>query len=221
MGTRPRPTRTHVLFDLDGTLTDSAEGILGSLRHALRRLGLPEIEEARLRGFIGPPLAATFRELGDFGDAQIQAAIAYYREYFASVGWRENRVYPGIPELLSDLAASGVTLSVATSKPTVYAQRILEHFDLASFFAHVVGSELDGRRSAKSEVVLEVLERQSHPLSACVLVGDRAHDVLGARAAGIDCIAVGYGYGALDELRASKPWNLALTVEDVARVLLV
>jgi phosphoglycolate phosphatase len=219
--TRRRPTRTHVLFDLDGTLTDSADGILGSLRHALRRLGLPAIEDARLRGYIGPPLADTFRQLGHFDDAQIQTAIGHYREYFASVGWRENRVYPGIPQLLSDLAASSVTLSVATSKPTVYAERILGHFGLARFFAQVVGCELDGRRSHKSEVVLEVLEHQSHPLGACVLVGDRVHDVLGARAAGIDCVAVSYGYGGLEELRASEPWKLALTVEDVGRALLV
>ena len=198
-------TRRAVLLDLDGTLTDSAPGIVNCLRYALDAMGVDHPDDAAIRTFLGPPLAVTFREHFAMSDADVDVAIAKYRERYHDIGLFENEVYDGIPELLTGLGEAGLPLAVATSKPTYSATRILEHFGLARHFAFIGGSDLEGTRHDKAAVIahtmaeLALLGLPSTP-DALVMVGDREHDVLGARAHGIDTVGVLWGYGDADEL---------------------
>lgn len=191
-----------VLFDLDGTLTDSRPGIIASIQHALAALGRPVPPEASLLWCLGPPLRGSFvRLLG--GEAEADRAVALYRERFGAVGLYENRVYDGIPELLGQLSERGLRLAVATSKAEIYAQRIVEHFGLASSFAAVFGAELSGERADKTELIGWALERMGVAGGQVTMVGDRAHDMIGARNNGIAGIGVLYGYGSRAELTGS------------------
>ncbi|MBA3825513.1 MAG: HAD hydrolase-like protein [Ktedonobacterales bacterium] len=208
---------TAILFDLDGTLTDPADGITNALAYALRKLGRTVPARAVLTRHIGPSLHQTFMQ--DYGcdAATAQQAIAWYREYFGEVGIFENQIYPGIPALLARLHAT-VPLYLATSKPTVYAERIIAHFGLAESFTAVVGSHLDGRRTDKGEVIAAALALASPDERAHVLmVGDREHDIHGARANGIAAAAVTYGFGDLTELRAAAPDVMLHSVAELAR----
>ena len=197
--------RDLILFDLDGTLTDSAPGILNGIRLALAEQGIDMPDDDVQRTFLGPPLVDTFA--GHFGmaDDEVVRAIATYREHYHDVGLFENTVYDGVPELLEHLTASGITLAVATSKPTYSATRILEHFNLARYFAYIGGAELDGSRQTKAEVIAHTLDVLTETGLLAdddtrVMVGDRAHDVRGAHAHDIDCIGVLWGYGDAAEL---------------------
>ncbi len=210
-----------VLFDLDGTLTDPKLGITRSIQYALRKHGIEPPDADALEPFIGPPLEQSFRQTFGFDTGQARRAVEDYREYFSQQGLYENEVYEGIPGLLRDLRRAEVRIGLATSKPTVFAQRILDHFDLAKHFDLVVGSFLDGQRVEKSEVVAHALAGvASHPPEGVVMVGDRMHDVEGARANGIDAIAVTYGYGTREELEAAAPTSLAASVDELRRLLL-
>lgn len=206
-----------MLFDLDGTLTDPKVGITRSIQHALRKHGLEPPDADALAPLIGPPLQRSFQEAFGFSPDEARRAVEDYREYFSERGLYENEVYPGIPELLARLRADGRRIALATSKPTVYAERILAHFDLARHFEAVVGSFLDGRRVEKPEVVAAALadlrERRA------VMVGDRKHDVEGARANGIAAIAVAWGYGPPDELLVAAPQHVARSVDELGRIL--
>jgi phosphoglycolate phosphatase len=176
----------NVLFDLDGTLTDPREGIVGCLKHALAGLGRPIPPDADLLRYIGPPLRETFASLlGSASPEVIEAAVALYRVRFAATGIFENVVYPDVPPVLAELQALGMTLYVATAKLQVFADRIVDHFGLAHFFQRVYGSELDGTRAVKSELIGHVLRTESLSPHSTVMVGDRAHDVRGAVAHGI------------------------------------
>ncbi len=213
-------TPASILFDLDGTLTDPAEGITGCLRFALERLGRPVPPEADLRACIGPPLQTTLPALlGSDEPALAREALALYRERFGGVGKFENQVYPGIPEALEGLRAAGHRLFVATSKPAVYAADILAHFGLREFFAGVYGSELSGERSDKAELIAYLLAREALEPAACVMVGDRRHDVEGALRNGVACVGVLWGYGSRDELRAAGAPVLAERPADILRCL--
>ena len=187
-----------VIFDLDGTLTDSADGIVASFRHALAAIGA-EVPEGDLTGrIVGPPMHVTLTGLG-LGE-RADEAIAAYRADYTSRGWAMNSLFDGIPQLLSDLRTAGVRLAVATSKAEPTARRIIEHFELADYFDVIAGASVDGSRSSKADVVAHALG-QLHPLPDRVLmVGDRAHDVEGAAEHGIDTVVVGWGYGATDFL---------------------
>ena len=210
-----------ILFDLDGTLTDPQIGITKSVQYALQRMGVIEQDLKKLIPFIGPPLTASFRLFYNMDEKQAWEAVQYYREYFSETGIFENEVYPGIPELLSKLRQEGRILGVATSKPEVFARRILEHFSLAVFFHGVVGSNLDGSMVEKDEVVACALKTmQPVDLKSVVMVGDREHDVFGARKNAIDSIAVGYGYGSEEELNRAKPTFFVRTMNDLYDVLL-
>ena len=200
-----------ILFDLDGTLTESGPGIMSSVRYALAKMGEPALDDEQLRRFIGPPLLDSFRDFCGFDPAEVAVAIAAYREYYATDGQYENSVYDGIPELLASLRTAGRTLAVATSKAEVYAASILEHFDLAGYFSTVVGSELDGRRTAKSDIISEALDRLGRPASGTVMIGDRSHDVRGAVTVGVGSIGVLWGYGDGAELTAAGADALAAT----------
>jgi phosphoglycolate phosphatase len=190
---------SSVFLDLDGTLTDPKGGITGCVQYALERLGADVPPADELTWCIGPPLLESFEHmLGDNAAARI--ALEHYRERFSDVGWCENEVYDGVPEALSRLRDSGVTLYVATSKPEVYARRIIEHFDLARWFERIFGPTLDGQRVRKPELLAFALEQTGVSATAALMVGDRSHDILGAHANGIGSVGVLYGYGTRDEL---------------------
>ncbi len=209
-----------ILFDLDGTLTDPKPGITKCVQYALAKMGIEEPDCDKLTLFIGPPLAKAFMEFYQMNELEAAQAVAYYRERFSTVGLYENSVYPGIPELLGRLTAQGSKLAVATSKPTVFSMKILEYFGLSAFFTEVIGSNLDGTRVEKAEVIAFALSclGDIHGETA-IMVGDRMHDILGAKANGLNSIAVSYGYGSLEELRQAGPCQIVGTVEELAAAL--
>lgn len=211
---------TTILFDLDGTLTDPYEGISRSLIYALEQLGAPIPDAKAIRGWIGPPLHETFaRYLGD--QSLADRAIALYRERYEPIGAFENYVYPGIPELLGDLRAAGHTLAVATSKLESAAVNILNHFGLAPAFHLVVGASRDSTLSAKPDIIARALALlDATARRQPIMVGDRAYDVIGARANAIPCIGVSYGYGDHEELRAAGADYVVGNVLDLRNMLL-
>lgn len=195
----------YYLFDLDGTITDSEMGITNSVKHALRKYGIEETDQAKLRKFVGPPLADSFMKYYGFTKEQATKSIDYYREYYTNGGMFENRVYEGIPELLQRLKDAGKILIVATSKPEVFAKQILEHFDLAKYFDCIAGASMDESRVNKDEVIAYALDMYgvSDHRSEMVMIGDREHDIFGAKKNDLDSIGVLFGFGDLEELQAA------------------
>ena len=194
----------NLLFDLDGTLTDPYEGITRCISHALEMLDRPSPPRMDLRWCIGPPLKNSFiKLLACDDDSLAKKAVAIYRERFSSVGIFENEVYKGIPKALKTLQEMGHTLYVATSKPTIYAEQIIEHFGLYRSFAGIYGSELDGTRSNKTSLISHILQSESISSSDALMIGDRKHDMIGAKANEVCGFGVLWGYGTLDELKAS------------------
>jgi phosphoglycolate phosphatase len=194
-------SRPHLFFDLDGTLTDSRPGILRSLRHALTALGREVPADEALLRFIGPPTNDAFRELlGTADQEQNLRAISLYRERFVKLGMFENSVYPGIVAGLSALRDADFPLLVVTSKPEVYANQIIDHFELRQFFGHVYGSELSGERGNKGELIAHVLASEGLSSADAWMFGDRLHDILGAKRNGLRAGGVLWGYGSRDEL---------------------
>jgi phosphoglycolate phosphatase len=194
------PTR-NVIFDLDGTLTDPADGITRCYQHALRSLGRPAPPREDLLRFIGPPIRQNFTASLGAGDAElVERAVALYRERFARVGLYENEVYPGVGEMLAALRAANLRLYVATSKMTHFAARVLEHFRLADFFSAVHGSTPDASLDDKALLLARLLEEERLAASESVMVGDREHDILAARRNDLRAVGVTYGYGSREEL---------------------
>lgn len=182
-------SKHHILFDLDGTLTDSFKGIVHSVQYALSRYGIVENDLHKLTPFIGPPLTYSFREFYHFSDAQADEAVRYYCEYFSEKGWCENTAYPGIPEMLKTLGEAGKHLYVATSKPTEFAVRILKHFGLSVFFDYIGGASFDRSRESKVEVMRYLCQLANiTDMDSAIMVGDRKFDVSGAHA--IDAVCV-------------------------------
>jgi phosphoglycolate phosphatase len=211
----------NVLFDLDGTLTDPREGIVACLKYALLGLGHDCPSDLDLARFIGPPLKESFAVLLHTADRkQINAAVELYRQRFSSKGMLENTVYPGIHSALTTLRGRGALLFVTTSKPRVFAERIVEHFGLKEYFCAVYGSELDGTRSDKGELIAHVLQAESLSPHSTVMVGDRAHDILGAKAHAVFPIGVLWGYGSSDELIAAGATTLCAKPETLDNMLL-
>jgi len=211
---------TTILFDLDGTLTDPKVGITKSIAYALKSFGIEVKDLDSLCDFIGPPLRVSFKKYFGFSDQDCIRAIEKYREYFRETGLYENTVYPGIDNLLKNLKGKNKKLFVATSKPTIFAIRILEHFNLLRYFDYVAGSELDGSRESKSDVIRFVLQQNGQTnLTDVVMVGDREHDVIGAKENNIDIIGVLYGYGGREELEKSGATYIAGTVEELSELL--
>lgn len=209
-----------ILFDLDGTLTDSAPGILNSVRYACRKLGLEMPRETTLRKFLGPPLIDSFRQLVGLSDAEADRAVSAFREYFPTKGIFENEVYPGVPALLADLKAAGKTVLITTSKPEEFAKRIMEHFNLAQYCDFICGATLDETRTDKAEVIAYALKTAGITDKSCVvMVGDREHDVLGAKKNGLPCVGAVYGYGSAEELTAAGAAALADTVDELHKLL--
>ena len=206
-------TIQYVLFDLDGTLTDPVEGITNCVEYALEKFNIHPSSHEELHPYIGPPLVHSFMSFHGLSHDDAECAVAHYRERFSVKGWLENRVYEGIPELLRELQSGGVTLLVATSKPEEFANRILEHFNLANYFSFIAGSTLSGLRSEKADVIAYLLEKYPEiHAENCVMVGDRKYDVFGAHECGLPAIGVLYGYGDRAEMEAAKA---DLIVEDI------
>ena len=228
----------YVLFDLDGTLTDPKLGITTCVQYALKSFGVEEDDLDKLEPFIGPPLIESFMQFYDFTREQALQAQEKYRERFSVTGWLENEMYPGIDSLLRTLSGRGVKLAVASSKPEVFVEKILVHFGIREYFTVAVGSELNGKRVNKDEVVLEALRRlgvitendAEHYLSMgefnsskrmdCAMVGDRKFDVEGAKAMNLVSVAVSYGFAQGDELKLAQPDYIADTVEELQRILM-
>lgn len=200
--------KKYILFDLDGTLTDSLPGITRSVAYALKAKGI-EVENLQtLQCFVGPPLKESFQKYYGFSEEEAGDCVKLYREYYTKTGIFENAVYDGIEPLLRRLKEKGAVLLVATSKPEVYAKQILEYFHLDSYFDFIGGAELTETRTAKAEVIRYVLEEMGiSDRELAVMVGDREHDVLGAKVEGVSCIGVLYGYGSREELeKAGADW---------------
>lgn len=206
--------KKYMLFDLDGTLTDPQEGITNSVAYALEQYGIHVEDRSTLNKFIGPPLKDSFMEYYGFTEDRAEEAVWKYREYFNEDGIFENKVYPGIPQMLQHLKDQGKILIVATSKPTVYAKRILKRFELSQYFADVQGSEMDGRRTKKEEVISYALEQNQITDNAqAVMIGDREHDIIGAKKCGLDSIGVLFGYGSREEMEGCGAGQIVDTVQ--------
>ena len=213
--------KTHILFDLDGTLIDSKLGITNGAMFSLQSMGIEVPDPRQLERLIGPPIRDSYRDIFGLDAQQTEAAVAKYREYYATQGLYECSLYPGIPHMLESLKSSGKTLAVATSKAIGYAQQILAHLDIAHYFTFVAGSELDGRRSTKQEVIQYTLNHLDNPPKSTVLmVGDTKYDMEGARLIGIDPIGVLYGYGDHQELTAAQAKHITPTVDALTQLLL-
>lgn len=209
-----------ILFDLDGTLTDSFEGIAKSVKYALEFFGIEVKSLNDLNCFVGPPLKDSFMEFCQMDEEKAEVAIAKYRERFREKGIYENALYPGTEEMLSSLYEAGFQLAIASSKPLVFVEQILEYFHIARYFSVVIGSELDGSFGEKAEVIACALERSGADLSDVVMVGDRKYDAMGAAANGVDFIGACYGCGGREELSQYPHCFLADSTLEIASYLL-
>ena len=208
-----------ILFDLDGTLTDSGPGIMNAAAYAMEHYGL-RYDEALLRRFVGPPLLESFRDFCGFSGEKVIEAVEVFREYYGPTGIFENSVYPGMEAALNRLKAAGRTLAVATTKLDTSAYRVLDYFGLSPYFDVVAGSHADGTFSEKAEVLACVLERLGVGAADALMVGDRKYDVEGAAENRVACMGVLYGYGSREELLSAGVICLAETPEDIARLIL-
>lgn len=194
-----------ILFDLDGTLTDPREGITRSIQYALARLDIDEPDLSKLEPFIGPPLLQAFMQFYGFDEARAWQAVTFYRERFKVKGLYENLLFEGVLDMLEHLRAQGRTLYVATSKPSVFAREIARHFAFDHHFKVIYGSELDGTRTNKVELIAHLLAEEQLETAQTLMIGDRKHDLIGARENGLQAVAVGYGFGSHTELMAESP----------------
>jgi len=212
--------KTMILFDLDGTLTDPKVGITRSIQYSLQAFGIHVDNLDELTPFIGPPLKDSYREFYSFSDDELEKVVERYQEYFSQRGIFENKLYEGIDTLLKTLRDQQKTLIVATSKPTVFAEKILKHFEIDQYFSFVAGSELDGGRSRKDLVIAHAFENMEiyNPHRA-VMIGDREYDIMGAKRVGIDSIGVLYGYGSFAELSGAGADHIVESVGALSELL--
>ena len=208
----------HILFDLDGTLTDPMMGITKSVRYALNYYGIEVNNLNDLLPFIGPPLRDSFQEYYGFDEAKANEAVEKYREYYKNDGIFDNKVYEGIEECLKALKKEDKILVLATSKPEVFAKKIMDHFNLSKYFDFIGGSELNGR-SKKGEVIEYVLKSMQINPGDAIMVGDRMHDIIGAHEHNLPCIAVEYGYGNIQEFKQYHADYIVKTVNELQKLL--
>jgi len=211
--------RKNIFFDLDGTLTDSGSGIINSVLYALEKMAIPEPYPGELSRFIGPPLHHTFRTRYALTDEDTDRAVRFYREYFSEKGWAENQVYAGIGAMLEQLAAR-YRMFVVTSKPEVFARRIIAHFELEPFFENITGSRLDNTMTDKTELVGHTLSTYKLDPAATIMVGDRKYDIIGAKNNGVAAAGVLYGYGTEAELLEHRADHLLASVAELNLFLL-
>jgi len=213
--------KSYILFDLDGTITDPKVGITKSVQHSLEHFGIYVEDLDTLTSFIGPPLRDSYKKYYGFNDSNVEIAVAKYREYFSENGIFENTLYEGMDVLLKTLKDRGNQLIIATSKPTIYAEKIIKYFNLSLYFDFVSGSELDGRRSKKDEIIKYAFENMNIThFEKAIMVGDREHDIIGANNVGVDSIGVLYGYGDLQELMNAGATFISENVEKLSDLLL-
>ena len=206
----------NLLFDLDGTLTDPGVGITNSVVYALEKYGIKTDDRTQLYKFIGPPLQDSFEQFYGISKEDAKTAVQYYREYYKETGIFENKLYDGMEHLLQSLCEAGKKLFVATSKPEAFAVQILEYFSVNQYFTYIAGSNMDGTRSKKEEVIAYALKAgKIQDLSSAVMIGDREYDVTGAKKAGIASIGVLFGYGSRKELEAAGADALAESTKDI------
>lgn len=209
-----------VLFDLDGTVTDPGLGITNSVMYALNKFQIKVDDRTSLYKFIGPPLKESFKDFYGFSDEECSRAIVYYREYYADKGIFENVLYDGMAKLLEQIKDSGRKVILATSKPEEFAVRILKYFQIDQYFDYIAGSNMDETRMKKAEVITYALNScDITDLSSVVMVGDREHDILGAKEVGINSIGVLYGYGGREELQSAGASYIAEKIEDIIKFL--
>jgi phosphoglycolate phosphatase len=214
------PLIRHILFDLDGTLTDPFPGISACILHALEQLQVPAPVPGDLRNWIGPPLRQSFeRHLARSGGGDADHALALYRDRFSTVGLFENAVYPDIPKLLDFISGFGVRMVLATSKPKVYASRIVDHFHIDQWLHAVFGSELDGLRSDKTDLLTHITDELSLVPRECLMIGDREHDMLAAARLGMNSIGVLWGYGTAVELIEAGAETLVASPDELIDLL--
>jgi phosphoglycolate phosphatase len=209
-----------ILFDLDGTLTNPKEGIINSILYSLDKLGIKEDRVAELDTFIGPPLRESFLARYNLTEKRADEALEFYREYFSEKGIYENVVYPGVVDLLEALIMNKKKLFVATSKPTVFAEQILRHFKLDKYFIAVIGSNLDNSRTDKTEIITYTISCHNLQTKNSIMIGDRKHDLIGAKNNFMKCIGVTYGYGTIEELLSQKPDFIANDCIELQAILL-
>lgn len=207
-----------VLFDLDGTITDPGVGITNSVAYALEKFNIKVKDRTELYQFIGPPLQESFAEYYHFDQEECNRAVSYYREYFKDRGIYENEMYNGMRELLEELHDAGRKVILATSKPEQFAVKILKYFQIDQYFDYIAGATMDSSRSRKSDVIAYALQQNGiGNLTSAVMIGDREHDILGAREVGMDSIGVLYGYGSREELREAGATHIAETVDEIRK----
>jgi len=209
----------NILFDFDGTIIDSKAGITRSAQYALKEFGIIVEDLEELVHFIGPPLKNSFMDRYGFSEQDALQAVKYYRKHFDEHGVFDNTLYPGIVELLKKLHSEGRLLFIATAKPTIYTEQILDKYNLRHLFTYVCGANLDGTRTNKTEIIKTVIDETQISLEDTVMVGDRKYDIIGAHNNKIDSIAVGYGFGSEDELMAANPTQYVKTAKDLYLVL--
>jgi len=210
-----------VLFDLDGTLTNPKKGITKSVQYALSAFGITSKPD-ELVSFIGPPLRDSFKQSYKMTQKDIEKAITKYREYYTAKGIFDNKLYAGVVDMIEKLKMNNKTLILATSKPTVFANQILKHFELDKYFDFVSGSELDGSRDAKAEVIDHALKSMNlKPTQSMVMVGDRKHDIIGAKAHRLKSIGVLYGYGSKQELQNAGADIIVNSIEELKNMLVL
>lgn len=210
----------NILFDLDGTLTNPKEGIVNSILYALNKMGIPENSPHELETFIGPPLLESFQMRYDLSDKKADEIVIAYREYFSTKGLYENILYDGITELLELLHSQKYKLFVATSKPTVYSERILKHFKLKKYFTEIIGSNVDNTRTDKTEIISHIVTTHSLQAHQSIMIGDRKFDMIGAKNNSMKTIAVTYGYGSIEELSSHQPDFLVNTCSEIKSIFL-
>ncbi|MDO4622369.1 MAG: HAD hydrolase-like protein [Eubacteriales bacterium] len=211
-----------IIFDLDGTLTDSAPGITNCARLALQKMGYPEYTQEELNTFVGPPLQVHFVEFAHMNAEQVDEAVRLFRERYDAVGKFENSVYPGIPELLKRLKKAGCLVTIATSKPEKFALQIADHFALTPYFDCIAGATMDESHNRKPLIIEDVLRSTGYldKREQAVMIGDRKYDILGAKEKGIRSIGAAYGYGSREELEEAGADRIAASVEELGELLL-
>lgn len=208
----------YILFDLDGTVTNPQKGITNSVAYALEYFGIHTEDNITLNKYIGPPLRQSFMEFAGLSEEQSHIGMMKYREYYGPKGIYENQVYEGIPELFEKLKSEGKKIILATSKPWIYAEMILEKFDLKKYFDFVSGSELNGVRTGKADVIKYAIEKYNIPINNAVMVGDREHDIIGAKKNGLKTIGVLYGFGSEKEFKSAGVDYIAESVEEIFNI---
>jgi phosphoglycolate phosphatase len=209
---------TNILFDLDGTLTDSFLGIANSWKYALKKLNI-EIDTDMLAAFIGPPLEKTFSEYFKFNKENTEIGKKYYREYFSEKGLYENTLYDGIENLLKEINARNKTCILATSKPIVFAEKILKYLNIDTYFKHIVGGNPEGTFAEKDDIIKYIIENYNLNKSETIMVGDRKYDIIGANKNGIKSIGVLYGYGSRAELENENPEYIINSAKEILEII--